>query len=76
MFKSLANLKQENFSGKRNGNRINFTFSAFDRVTKTDIAASIRLNSKSDKAFDVQVRRTDPDSGKVFDVGTISFAKR
>ena len=27
MFKSLANLKQENFSGKRNGNRINFTFS-------------------------------------------------
>lgn len=76
MFKSLANLKQDNFSGRRNGNRINFKFSAYDRVSKSDIIATIRLNSKSSTAFVVQVSRTDPDSGKVFDVGTIEFAKR
>ena len=76
MFKSLANLKQDNFSGKRSGSRINFKFTAFDRVTKTDIKATIRLNVKSADAFDVQVSRTDSDTGKVFDVGTISFSKR
>ena len=76
MFRSLANLKQSNFSGKRSGSRINFSFKARDRVSKQDIVAKILLNSKNAKAFDVQISRTDPTSGKFFKVGTISFAKR
>lgn len=76
MFRSLANLKQSNFSGKRSGSRINFSFNARDRLSKQDVKATIRLNSKSAKAFDVQISRTDPESGKVFNVGTITFAKR
>lgn len=76
MFRSLANLKQSNFSGKRSGSRINFSFKARDRVSKQDVVATIKLNSKSAKAFDVQISRSDPDTGKVFSVGTISFAKR
>lgn len=76
MFRSLANLKQSNFSGKRSGNRINFSFKAFDRVSKQDVVATIRLNSKNANAFDVRISRSDPDTGRVFDVGTITFQKR
>ncbi|MDJ0613730.1 MAG: hypothetical protein QNJ29_08620 [Rhizobiaceae bacterium] len=76
MFRSLANLKQSNFSGKRSGTRINFSFKARDRVSKQNVEAKINLNSKNEKAFDVQISRTDPASGKVFKVGTITFAKR
>lgn len=76
MFRSLANLKQSNFSGKRSGNRLNFNFKARDRLSKSDVVATIRLNSKSAKAFDIQISRTDAETGKVFSVGTIKFAKR
>lgn len=76
MFRSLANLKQSNFSGKRNGTKIKFSFKAIDRLSKTNIVARINLNSKSAKAFVVDISRTDPKSGKVFKVGTINFAKR
>ncbi|MEM9278013.1 MAG: hypothetical protein AAGA76_05525 [Pseudomonadota bacterium] len=76
MFRSLANLKQSNFSGKRSGSRINFVFKARDRVSKQNIVANIILNSKNAKTFDVQISRTDPASGKIFKVGMIKFAKR
>ena len=76
MFRSLANLKQSNFSGKRSGTRLNFSFKARDRVSKQDVIATILLNSKNEKAFDVKISRTDPESGKVFEVGTIAFSKR
>ena len=76
MFKSLANIKQSNFSGKRSGNRINFNFKGRDRISKQAISATVKLNAKSSKAFDVQISRTDPETGKVFNVGTINFSKR
>ena len=76
MFRSLANLKQSNFSGKRSGSRLNFSFKARDRVSRQDVIATILLNSKNEKAFDVKISRTDPETGKVFDVGTIAFSKR
>ena len=76
MFRSLANLKQSNFSGKRSGTKINFSFKAVDRLSKTDIVAKINLNSRNAKTFVVDISRTDPKSGKVFKVGTINFAKR
>ncbi|MEO0329839.1 MAG: hypothetical protein AAF217_14740 [Pseudomonadota bacterium] len=75
MFRSLANLKQSNFSGKRSGTKIKFKFKARDRITKNDIVALINLNSKSAKSFVVQISRTDPGTGKVFKVGTINFSK-
>lgn len=75
MFRSLANLKQSNFSGKRSGNRLNLSFKARDRVSKQDVTATIVLNSKSSNAFDVQISRSDPDTGNVFSVGTIAFGK-
>ncbi len=76
MFRSLANLKQSNFSGKRSGSKINFSFKARDRISKQNIVAKINLNSRSAKTFIVDISRTDPKSGKVFKVGTINFAKR
>ena len=76
MFRSLANLKQSNFSGKRSGNRLNFNFQARDRVSKQDVKATIRLSSKGQNGYDIQISRTDPETGKVFDVGTIKFSKR
>lgn len=76
MFRSLANLKQSNFSGKRSGSKIDFSFKARDRVSRQDVVARINLNSKSANGFDVAISRTDPKSGKIFDVGTIKFAKR
>lgn len=76
MFRSLANLKQSNFSGKRNGKTLNLSFKAYDKISKTDITASIRVALKSANAFDVSVTRTDPESGKRFNVGTIKFTKK
>jgi len=76
MFRSLANLKQNNFSGKRNGSRINFSFSARDSISKNNVRANIVLNSVSANKFTVQISRTDPETKKVFSVGSIDFAKR
>lgn len=76
MFRSLANLKQSNFSGRRSGSKINFSFKARDRVSKQNITARININSRNSNAFDIAISRTDPKSGKVFSVGTIKFAKR
>ena len=76
MFRSLASLKQSNFTGRRNGSKINFTFKARDRIGKQNISATIVMNSKSSKSFDVSISRLDPTSGKNFSVGTIKFSKR
>lgn len=76
MFRAFANLKQSNFSGKRSGSKINFSFEARDRLGKQDVSARIILNSKTADAFDVAISRKDPKSGKTFSVGTIKFAKR
>lgn len=76
MFRSIAFIKQESFGGKRSGKRINFNFNAVDRGSKKPIKASIRLNSKTDKTFEVSISRTDPATGKNFDVGTLQFSKR
>jgi hypothetical protein len=76
MFRSLANLKQSNFSGKRSGSKINFSFKAKDRIGKQDVSARITMNVKNASSFDVAISRTDPKSGKNFSVGTIKFAKR
>lgn len=76
LFRSLANLKQSNFSGKRSGSRINFNFSARDAISKSNVRATIVLNSVSANKFTVQISRTDPETKKVFNVGTLNFAKR
>jgi len=76
MFRSLANLKQNNFSGKRSGSRINFRFSARDAISKSNVKATIALNSVNEKKFTVQINRTDPETKKVFNVGSINFAKK
>lgn len=76
MFRSLANLKQSNFSGKRNGSKINFQFNARDSISKSNVKASISLNSISANAFTVQISRTDPKTKKMFSVGKIEFSKR
>ena len=76
MFRSLTNLKQSAFSGKRSGNNINFTFKARDRISKQDISARIVLVTKGGERFDVQLSRTDPKTKRLFKVGTIKFTKR
>ena len=76
MFRSLANLKQSTFSGKRSGNNINFTFKARDRISKQNVSARIVLVTKGGNRFDVQLSRTDPKTKKLFKVGTIKFTKR
>lgn len=76
MFRALTNLKQSNFSGKRSGKALNMSFKAFDKISKTDITASIRVAVKSADAFDVSVTRTDPESGKRFSVGTVKFSRK
>ena len=76
MFRSLANLKQSNFSGKRSGKTLNLSFKAFDKISKTDITASIKVALKNSNAFDVSITRTDPETGKRFSVGTIKFSKK
>jgi len=75
MFRSLANLKQSNFSGKRSGSRIKFSFNARDAISKSDVKASIVLNSANAKSFTVQISRTDPKTKKIFNVGTLKFSK-
>lgn len=75
LFRSLANLKQNNFSGRRSGSRINFKFNARDAISKNNVKASIVLNSSNSNSFTVQISRTDPETKKVFNVGSIKFAK-
>jgi len=76
MFRSLANIQQSMFAGKRSGNRINFSFRAKDRASGQDVSANIRLNSVNAQKFNVDISRTDPQTGQLFKVGTIAFSKR
>lgn len=76
MFRSLANLKQNNFSGKSSGTKLNLSFKARDRISKQDVVAKININTKNSSNFDVTIIRTDAKSGKVYKMGTIKFAKR
>ncbi len=76
MFQSLASLKTETFAGKTSGNKLNLVYKGFDKLSKQTISARLAVVSRGVEKFEVQVSRTDPESGKLFKVGTIKFAKK
>jgi len=76
LFQSLTRLSSNNFSGKLEGKKLSLAYLGVDKDTKQQIKASIIVISKSAENFDIQIKRVDPASKKIFDVGTIKFSKR
>lgn len=76
MFRTIAALKTNVFSGKRRGKNLDFTFDGLDRTSNEKIAAKIQVVTKGKNGFDVKVSRTDPKTKKSFFVGTIKFSRK
>ncbi len=76
MFQSLARLKTDSFDGTRRGRQLRFHYQGTDAVSKQSISARITIIARGDNRFDIQVRRTDPTTKKLHNVGTIEFSRR
>ena len=75
MFQAIAALKQESFSGKRSGKKLNFVFRAKDVISKEPVNARISVVPRGKDKFDIVISRTDPKTNKNFNVGTIKFSR-
>ena len=73
VFGNLAQLSTSNFSGRRSGSSLHLKFRGKDMQTGQIIDSSLTIRKRGKGRFDVTIKRTDPGSGALFNVGVISF---
>jgi hypothetical protein len=73
IFRTLARLSTNDFVGRRRGSQLSLSFKGKDSLTREDISATMLIRKRGDGSFDVLMRRTDPTTRSMFDVGTIRF---
>jgi hypothetical protein len=73
IFRTLARLTTSNFLGRRRGSSLALTFKGRDAVTKQSIRANMTIRKRGNGRFEVSLQRTDPETKKLFNVGTIRF---
>lgn len=73
IFRTLARLTTDGFTGRVRGSRLHLSFAGTDAVSRQKIRATMTIRKRGKGAFDVSLKRTDPESRKLFDVGTIRF---
>lgn len=76
MFRNLAFVSVERFTGSLSGSSLKLKFSGTDKVNKQPISANVTIKSRGTDRFDIVLGRTDPTSRKYFSVGTIKFSRR
>lgn len=74
LFTKLAGITTESFSGKRSGVALRLRYIGRNLATKEDIRATMTIAKNGKKGFDISIQRSDPTTGKVFDIGTIRFS--
>jgi len=73
VFASLANLTTSNFSGRARGSALQLNFRGKDAQSGQTINSTLTIRKRGKGRFDVSIKRTDPQSGALFDVGVIAF---
>lgn len=72
VFQNLARLSSTEFNGKLQGSQLKMDFSGRDLQTNQDIRAFLTI-STGKNGFVVSLSRSDPDSGRLFEAGSIRF---
>ncbi len=75
LFRDLARLTSSTFRGRARGATLRLRYDGRDIDTNQKISAAMIIAKKS-KAFDVSLSRTDPETSRHFDVGTVRFEAR
>lgn len=75
IFRALPGYNITGFSGRLRGSNLALQYTGTDLKTRKAIKAFLTISYRG-KKFDISMRSTDPDTKKVFDVGTIRFAQR
>jgi len=76
LFKGLAFLRVDSFTGRLRGKKLNLNFVGRDKVSKEDIAVYITIAGKNKNRFDILLSGTDGKTKKRFKIGTIVFSKK
>jgi hypothetical protein len=76
LFKSLAFLRIDSFTGKLSGKKLKLNFKGRDNVSKEPISAYVTIDAKSKDRFDLLLSSTDVRTRKVFKVGKIRFSRK
>lgn len=72
VFQNLARLSSTDFNGRLQGSQLKMDFSGRDLQTNQDIRAHLTISTGKD-SFNISLSRSDPDSGKLFEAGSIRF---
>ena len=76
LFKSLAFLRIDQFSGRLKGKKLSLRFKGKDKINKENISVFITILGKNKNRFDIKLSSTDAVTIKVFSVGTIKFSRK
>ncbi|MCF6321360.1 MAG: hypothetical protein L3J32_06280 [Rhizobiaceae bacterium] len=76
LFKSLAFLRVDKFTGGLRGKRLKLNFVGRDKVSKEDIAIYVTIAGKNENRFDILLSGTDQKTKKPFKIGTIVFSRK
>lgn len=75
LFKSLAFLRIDSFTGKRSGKKLRLRFKGKDKINKDTISVAIAIISRGKNRFDIQLSSTDVKTKRQFKVGTVKFSR-
>ncbi len=76
LFKSLAFLRIDQFTGRLKGSHLSLNFKGEDKINKEKIAVSISIVTKSANKFFIALSGTDEKTRKLYKIGTIKFSRK
>lgn len=74
LFTNLAGITTESFSGKRSGSSLQLRYIGRNLATQEDIRATMTIAKNGQEGFNINLKRNDPVTAKIFDIGTIRFS--
>ena len=75
LFKSLAFLRIDSFTGRLSGKKLRLKFEGKDKINKESISVAIVIISRGKNRFDIQLSSTDIKTKRQFRVGTVKFSR-
>ncbi|MCP4074050.1 MAG: hypothetical protein GY742_20335 [Hyphomicrobiales bacterium] len=76
LFRSLAFLRIDSFTGRLSGKKLKLSFKGRDKVNKEKISAFVTIYYRSKNRFDLLLSSTDFNTKKQYKVGTIEFSRK
>jgi len=76
LFKNLAFLRIDSFTGKLSGKKLRLRFKGQDKINKDIISVAVTIIGRGKNRFDIQLSSTDVKTKKQFNVGTVKFSRK